>query len=69
MVDCGSATTLTASVADPDGDLDEVRWFVDDVLLAPGTTSVTFTQAHQLRLVARDARGAATTDRRNIQCL
>ncbi len=67
LIDCGSVTSLTASVSDPD--LAEVRRFVDEVLLAPGTTSVTFTEAHELKLVARDARGAATTDRRNIQCL
>jgi hypothetical protein len=46
-----------------------VRWYVDDVLLAPSVTTIPMTGAHTLRAVARDARGASTTATKSISCL
>ena len=69
QVTCGQTTNLTANASDPDGDLDTVRWYVDDVLLAPTVSSLVFTEAHTLRAVARDDRGATTTDEIQISCL
>jgi len=68
-VSCGATTTLAATVTDPDGDLDTLRWYVDGVLLAPGTSSMIFTTGHTLRAVARDERGGTTTARKVVQCL
>jgi len=56
-------------VTDPNGDLDTVRWYVDGVLLAPGTSTLLFTAGHELRVVARDLRGGTTTAKKVIQCL
>lgn len=68
-VSCSSPTTLAATVTDPNGDLDTVRWYVDGVLLAPGTSTLLFTSGHELRVVARDLRGGTTTAKKVIQCL
>ncbi len=68
-VTCPSTRVLTKSVSDADGDLASVRWRVDGVLMSAATTSMTFTQAHQLELVARDARGATTIARKTVGCL
>jgi len=38
-----STLDLTASTSDADGDFDEVRWYVDGVLLSSSTTSFTMT--------------------------
>lgn len=65
---CPTTKSLTASVSDPDGDLATVRWYVDDVLVDASKHSMTFTESHVLRAVARDARGAASTDVRAITC-
>ena len=67
-VSCGTSTALTATASDPDGDLASVRWFVDGVLMAPTTTSMVFTGTHELRAVARDARGGATTAKKVVSC-
>jgi hypothetical protein len=67
-VTCGVPTALSATVDDRDGDLIDVRWSIDGALMAPGTSSVTFTGTREMAVVARDARGAATTDRRTVQC-
>lgn len=67
-VTCGGPTALGATAYDQDDDLDEVRWFVDGVLIDQDQTSLVFTGAHMLEVVARDKRGAATTARRQIQC-
>lgn len=64
----GSSVALTASVSDPDSDLYEVLWYVDDVLLGPSVTSIPVTQAHEIRAVAIDDRGAATTDTLSLGC-
>lgn len=69
QVTCGQTTNLTANASDPDGDLDGVRWYVDDVLLASSVSSLVFTTGHTLRAVATDDRGAATTDEIQITCL
>ena len=58
---CGIATSLAANATDPDGDLESVRWLVDGVLMSAATTSMTFAGSHELRAVATDERGAATT--------
>lgn len=68
IVTCGQPTQLLADVNDPDGDLDEVRWYVDGVLVDDAQTSLVFTGPHTLEVVARDVRGAATSDRKEIQC-
>jgi Domain of unknown function (DUF1929) len=68
-VSCSSPTTLAATVTDPNGDLDTVRWYVDGVLLAPGTSTLLFTSGHELRVVARDLRGGTTTAKKVVQCL
>ncbi len=68
-VTCGAATTLAATATDPNGDLDDVRWYVDNVLLSPTTTTMVFTRQHTLRAVARDLRGAATTAKKVVSCL
>ena len=67
-VACPSTRTLSKSLYDADGDLASARWFVDGVLMQDGLTSMAFTQAHQLKLVARDARGATTTAIKNVGC-
>ena len=67
-VTCGQPTTLAASASDPDGDLDEVRWVVDGVLIDAATNQLTFTGPHTLEAFARDDRGATSTDRIQIQC-
>jgi hypothetical protein len=60
--------SLAATASDPDGDLDAVRWTVDDVLIDASTTSVWFTEGHQVRAVAYDERGAAKTATKTIAC-
>lgn len=67
-VTCGVPTPLDATVTDRDGDVVSTRWRIDGVLMAEGTSAITFNGSHELELVARDGRGAATTDRRMIQC-
>jgi hypothetical protein len=67
-VTCGVPTNLTASTYDPDGDFDELRWFVDDVLLARTTTSLTFTAGAELKAVAYDDRGATAMQKKVISC-
>jgi hypothetical protein len=66
---CPTTMTLTSTAADPDSDLVGVRWYVDDVLLAPSVTTIPMTGPHTLRAVARDARGAATTATQSVACL
>lgn len=68
-VSCPTTLSLDATVADPDQDLASSRWFVDDVLISDGVTSIPMTTDHELRLVARDARGATTTVSKSIHCL
>jgi hypothetical protein len=67
-VSCPSNVPLTATTGDPDSDLDTVRWYVDDVLMVAGTTSMWTTTGHVLRAVARDDRGATTTATKTIAC-
>lgn len=67
-VTCSTSVSLTATTSDPDGDLDSVRWYVDDELLASSVSSIPITMAHTLRAVARDERGAATTATKAITC-
>jgi hypothetical protein len=57
-----------ASFSDPDGDLDVVRWYLDDNLIEATTTSLTFTLGHTVRAVAYDDRGAATTATKTVTC-
>jgi hypothetical protein len=65
---CPGTLILTQTSSDPDGDLTSVRWTVDDMPLAAGTSTIPFTRAHTLRAVARDARGATTSDARIVTC-
>ena len=68
MVTCGSTVPLDATVADRDGDLVSLRWRVDGVLMEEGLVSMTFSETHEMELTARDARGAATTAKKVVQC-
>ena len=68
QIQCPGTLPLTHNAADTDGDLTSVRWYVDDVLVAPAVTSIAMTQGHTLRAVARDARGATTTATQAVTC-
>ncbi|MCH9680979.1 MAG: DUF1929 domain-containing protein [Deltaproteobacteria bacterium] len=68
QVPCGEPVTLGAVATDPNGDLADVRWKVDGVLVGPAVDSMVFTTGHTVEVTARDARGAATTARRQVQC-
>lgn len=65
---CGAARALTATVTDPNGDAGPLRWKVDGVLLAPGTSTMVVTGTHTLEAVVRDARGATTTGKKVVSC-
>lgn len=65
---CGAPRALTATVSDPNGDAGAVRWKVDGVLLAPGTSTMVVTTSHTLEAVVRDGRGATTTGKKVISC-
>lgn len=67
-VPCPSTVTLTASLSDDDGDFAHKQWFVDGVRIEHDTTELEFTEGHELRLVARDSRGATTTDVETVSC-
>lgn len=67
-VTCPTTLALTSVVVDPDGDLDHARWYVDDVLMHPSVSTIAMTTDHELRLVAYDARGAATTVTQAVVC-
>ncbi|MCX4244538.1 alpha/beta hydrolase family protein [Paraliomyxa miuraensis] len=69
VLSCPTTLMLDATVVDPDDDLASARWFVDDVLVTQGVSSLPMTTDHALRLVARDARGATTTVAKSIRCL
>lgn len=66
---CGAPRALTATVSDPNGDAGPVRWKVDGVLLAPGTSTMVVTGSHTLEAVVRDARGATTTAKKVVSCI
>jgi hypothetical protein len=68
-VPCPTTLPLDATVVDPDGDLASTRWYVDDVLIMNGAANIPMTTDHDLRLVARDVRGATTTIRKRVLCL
>lgn len=66
---CPSVQTLSATASDPNGDLvTPVRWEVDGVRMAPGTSSIAFTRSHVLKAYGRDARGATTTKTKTVSC-
>lgn len=56
------------SGADPDDDLVSLRWLVDGVLLEDSTTSIPFTESHEITAILRDARGATATATKTISC-
>lgn len=66
---CGVEVPLQVIAQDPDGDLAEVRWMVDDLLLATDTDQVSFTVPRVLKARLRDARGATTTLRKEVTCV
>jgi hypothetical protein len=66
---CPQTRALTGTASDADSDLASVRWLVDDVLLSASTTSMEFTQDHDLTAVVRDARGATRTVTKHVDCL
>ena len=66
---CPGVLTLSATVTDPNADVDTVRWLVDDHLLAPSVTQVTVPSgAPVLAVVACDSRGACTRAEHTITC-
>lgn len=65
---CGRSLNLTATSSDGDSDLVGVRWRIDGVLMSTTMTSFTPTGTHTLEAIARDARGAVTTDRLEVTC-
>jgi hypothetical protein len=65
---CGAPRALTATISDPNGDAGPMRWKVDGVLLAPGTSTMVVTGSHTLEAVVRDARGATTTAKKVVSC-
>lgn len=67
-VTCNTPVDLAADAGDPDGDLASVRWEVDGVLLESSATTLLVTQPHQIKAIARDDRGATTTDTHMITC-
>lgn len=67
-VSCPGTLTLAATVFDGDGDLDRVKWYVDDVAIANGVSAIPMTTDHSVRAVAFDSRGAATTDEVDVTC-
>lgn len=68
-VPCPGVLVLTHVSSDPDDDLASVRGVVDGMLLAPGISTIPLTQSHELVAIARDARGATTTDVRMVTCM
>jgi hypothetical protein len=68
LVECPGPLSLTANASDPDGDLEQVRWYVDDVPLAPGVNTIAMTEGHELRAVATDERGASQTATKAVSC-
>ena len=67
-VTCPSTVSLDSTTSDPDNDVDRVRWYIDDKLMAPSTTSITMTDDHVFRAVVFDSRGAATTAESSVTC-
>jgi hypothetical protein len=67
-VTCGNAVLLSGTFGDPDGDLAQVQWYVDDVPLDASVQSVPIHETHVFRAVARDARGASTTAKATVTC-
>ena len=66
---CGVSRALSATVSDPNSDAGAVRWRVDGVLMAPGTTSMVVTGSHTVEAVVRDTRGATTTAKKVVSCI
>lgn len=64
---CPQTRGLTGS--DGQSDITSVRWKVDDVLLAPGTTSMASTRDHDLTALLRYSRGAITTVHKHVDRL
>jgi len=67
-VSCPSNVDLEASPADPDGDVESVRWLVDGVLIDASTTTIPFTTPHTLTAIVRDERGATGTTVKEVDC-
>lgn len=66
---CPGVLTLSATVTDPESDVDTVRWYVDDHLLAPAVTQVTVPSgAPVFAVVACDSRGGCTRKERTLTC-
>ncbi len=66
---CPGPLTLSATTSDPDGDVADVRWYLEEKLIESSVTSIDFTQNATVRAVATDARGAATSAEKAISCL
>jgi hypothetical protein len=67
-VSCPDTVSLDATAADPDDDLESVRWLVDGVLIDEAVTEIDFTTAHDLTAIARDERGATRTATKSVSC-
>jgi hypothetical protein len=67
---CPGLLTLSATVTDPNSDVDTVRWTIDDHLLAPTVTQVTVPSGNPVfAVVACDSRGACTREEQAITCV
>lgn len=44
---CGALRTLTATINDPDDDIESLRWRVDGVMMAPGTAAIPINTTHK----------------------
>jgi len=64
----GNPTPLAATASDVDNDLAEVRWLVDDVLIASSISTMVFSAGHTVTVRARDARGATSSDTKVVSC-
>ncbi len=68
-IECPDMVALEATVADPDGDVDSVRWVVDGVLIAESIEEIEFTEGHTVTAIVTDMRGATHRKSKEIACL
>jgi hypothetical protein len=69
LVSCPNWLTLSHNISDVDGDLDTIRWYVDDVLMAPSVVRIWVDDTHELKLVAKDERGATIERTLTVGCI
>jgi hypothetical protein len=67
-VTCSTVVSLDAVTSDPEGDHNPTRWEVDGVLLESSVTCIKVNEAHTIRAIVEDVRGATKTDTHVITC-